>query len=97
MLVHRPVRLPPNCNGLDASLVDEPPVTHGVPAGAGRIDQFRSEPLHPAVQGHVVHVDAALGEDLLRVRYDNPYRRFQRTASMITSGENRNPANDDGA
>ena len=31
-----------------------------VPAHSGRIDQFRSEPLHPPEQSHVIHRDPAL-------------------------------------
>src|ERR1700712_1819346 len=48
-------------------LVHEPPVTGGVPAGPGRVDQQRSEPLPPAVNGHVVDRDAAFGQQLLDV------------------------------
>ncbi len=59
VLVHRPAHVPPDTVDLHVGLVDEPPVTHGVPGRAGRIDQFRSEALHPAEQGHVIDLDAA--------------------------------------
>jgi hypothetical protein len=54
-----------------------------VPAGPGGLSQQRREPQHPAVDGHVVDLDAALGQQLLDVavgeaeaqipadRYDN--------------------------
>ena len=38
-----------------------------MPAGAGRVNQQRREALVPPGHGDVIHVDAALGEDLLRV------------------------------
>jgi len=38
----------------------------------------------------VVDLDATLGEKLFEVAVDNPYRRYQRTASKITSGGKRN-------
>jgi hypothetical protein len=41
----------------------------------------------------VIHVDAALREQLLEVADDSPKRRYQPTANMITSGGNRKPAN----
>ncbi len=43
----------------------------------------------------MVHLDAAFGEQLLDVTVDNEYRTYQRTASVITSGGKRNPANSD--
>jgi hypothetical protein len=33
-----------------------------MPAGPGRINQQRDEPLHPAIDGDVIHRDAALGQ-----------------------------------
>jgi hypothetical protein len=41
--------------------VNEPSIPGGVPAGACRINQQRGEPLHPAVDGHLVNLDAPLG------------------------------------
>jgi hypothetical protein len=38
-----------------------------VPAGSGRVDQQRSEPLHPAIHGHVIHVDAPLDQQLFNI------------------------------
>ena len=67
MLVQRPVHAPPRPGDLHVRLVDEPAVAYLVPAGAGRVDQFRREPLHPPEQRDVIHVDTELGEDLLQV------------------------------
>jgi hypothetical protein len=41
--------------------------------------------MHPAVEGHLVDLDAPLGKQLLRVPVPSPNRRYQRTASTITS------------
>jgi hypothetical protein len=57
-----------------------------VPAGAGGLGQQRREPLQPAVDGGVVDLDAALGEQSSTSRYDSAKQRDQRTASTITSG-----------
>jgi hypothetical protein len=67
VLVDRPVHIPPHTVHLDIRLVDEPPVPDRVPSRLGRIDQLRGEPLHPPEQGHVIHLDAALGEELVQV------------------------------
>ena len=67
VLVHCPVHVPPGTVDLDLRFVDEPPVTHGVTGRAGRVDQLGSEPLHPAEQGHLIHLDAALGQELLQI------------------------------
>jgi len=42
-----------------------PAVANSVSAGPGRVGQQRGEPLHPPVDGDVVDLDAALGEQLL--------------------------------
>jgi hypothetical protein len=67
VLVHRPIDVPPHSGDLDVGLVDEPPVPDGAPARTGRVDQLRGESLDPPVQGHMVHLDAALGEQLLQI------------------------------
>ena len=40
----------------------------GVSARSCRIDQQRREPLHPAIDGHVIDVDTTLGQQLLMSR-----------------------------
>jgi hypothetical protein len=74
-----------------------PQCTGGVPGRVGRIDQFRSETLHPPEQGHVIHLDAAFGEELLEVPVGHGVSQVPGTASRITSGGNRNPLNAEGA
>jgi hypothetical protein len=43
-----------------------------VPAEPGRVGQQRAESLHLAVHGDVIHVDAALSEQLLDVAIGQP-------------------------
>jgi hypothetical protein len=38
-----------------------------VSAGSGRVDQQRSEPLHPAVDGHMIDPHSALGQQLFDI------------------------------
>jgi hypothetical protein len=45
-LINRPVQIDPPSGGFHIRLVHDPPVTGAVPAGAGRVDQQRREPLH---------------------------------------------------
>ena len=72
MLVDRPVDVPPDPGDLDVGLVDEPAIPSHVPTRPGRVDQQRREPLHPPVEGHVVDLDATLGEQLLQVPVGQP-------------------------
>jgi len=39
-----------------------------MPIRPGRVDQERREPVHPPIQGHVIDLDATLGEKLLGSR-----------------------------
>jgi hypothetical protein len=43
----------------------------------------------------MVHLDTALGQQLLDIPIRQSVRRYQRTATVITSDGNRNPANAD--
>src|SRR3712207_3707502 len=38
--------------------INEPPIAAGAPAGSCGVDEQRSEPLHPPVDGHVINFDA---------------------------------------
>jgi hypothetical protein len=38
-----------------------------VPARPGRVDKERCEALHPPEEGHVIHLDAPLSEQLLEI------------------------------
>jgi hypothetical protein len=66
-----------------------------MPGEPGRISQQRREPLHPPVNGDVIDLDAALGQQLLHVAEGQAERRYHRTASTITSAGNRNRAKAD--
>jgi hypothetical protein len=67
VLVDRAVQVGPAAGDLQVRLVDEPPVARGVAARAGDVDKLRCEGLHPPVDRHVIHLDAALGEQLFDV------------------------------
>jgi len=61
-LVDRPVQIASASGDLHVRLIGKPPVTGSMPARPGRLHEQRAEPLHPPVDGHVVDLDAALGE-----------------------------------
>ena len=89
-LVHGPVHVPPDAGHLDVGLVDEPAAANGVPGRPGRVNHKRREVLDPPIQRDVIHFYPAFARGALRrSRYDKPNRRYQRTASTITSGGNR--------
>jgi hypothetical protein len=53
--------------------VDELEVSGSVPTRpGGGVGEQRGEPLHPPVDGDVVDVDAALGQQLLDVSIESP-------------------------
>ena len=66
-LVDRPVQIDPPPGHFDVRLIDKPPITRGMTAGSCRVDQQRSEPLHPPEHAHVIGLDAPLGQQLLHV------------------------------
>jgi hypothetical protein len=67
MLIDRPVEIGPLSGDLQVGLVDEPPVPGNVAARPGRLDELRSEPLHPPVDGDVIDGDTPLGQQFLDV------------------------------
>jgi hypothetical protein len=67
ILVNGPVDVSPGPRHLHVRLVNEPASTHAVPAGLGRLDQQWRESLDPPVQGHVVDLDPAFGEQFFQV------------------------------
>jgi hypothetical protein len=71
-ITHRAVQIHPPPGDFHICLVYEPAVSWDVPAGACRIDQQRSEPLNPAIDGHVIDGDATLGEQFFNVAVDSP-------------------------
>jgi hypothetical protein len=66
-----------------------------VSAEPRRIQQQRSEPLDPPVQRDVINLDAAFDKEFFNVAIGQRNRRYQRTATTITSGGNLNPVNAD--
>ena len=65
VLVDGPVQVPPPAGDLDVGLVDEPPVSGGMPERASGVGEQRGEPLHPPVDADVVDLDAPLAQQLL--------------------------------
>jgi hypothetical protein len=49
------------------SFVHEPAVTDGMPARTGGVDELGGEPLHPAVNAHMIDLHTSLGQQLLDV------------------------------
>ena len=68
-----------------------------MPAWPGGLGQQRREPLHPAVDGDVVDVDAAFGEELFDVAVGQAEAQVPRTESTITSDGKQKPAKADPA
>ena len=66
-LVDRPVAVAPAPGDLHVGRIDLPAVTDGMAAGPGGLGEQRGEALHPPVDGDMVDLDAALGEELLDV------------------------------
>jgi hypothetical protein len=85
-LVDCPIDVAPLARDLDIGLIDLPAVADRMAAGPGGLGQQRREPQHPPVDGDVIDVHAASVSSSSTSRYDNAKRRYQRTASTITSG-----------
>jgi hypothetical protein len=66
-LIDRSVPVPPLPGDLHIGLIHEPAISYSVPAGSGGLGQQRREPVHPPVDGDVVNLDTALGEEFLDV------------------------------
>ena len=64
---------------------------HRVSARTGGVDALRQERLHPAVDRHVIHGDARSASNSSTSRSDSPQRRYQRTATAMTSRRKRYP------
>src|SRR6266516_1720520 len=67
MLIDRPVDIGPLSGDPQVGLINEPPAPRNVTARPGRLDELRSEPLHPPVDGDVIDSDTALGQQFLDV------------------------------
>jgi hypothetical protein len=66
-LVDRPVHVAPLAGDLHIGLVDPPTVPDHAAARPSSLGEQRREPLHPPVDGDVVGLDPAFGEQLLDV------------------------------
>jgi hypothetical protein len=94
-LIDRPLPIAPAPSHLQVGLVHQPAVSHGVTSWAGGVSQQRCDARDPPVDGGVVDVDAALGQQLLDVAIRQVEAQDQRTASTITSGGKPKPAKAD--
>ncbi len=72
VLVDRPVKIGPAPGDFHIGFVDEPAITGDMPAGSGGVDEQWGKPLHPAIDGDVIHLDAPLGRQLLDVTVGEP-------------------------
>jgi hypothetical protein len=86
VLIECPLHVAPHTGNLDVGLVHEPAITDAVATGPRRLDDQRREALHPPIDRDVVDIDPRPARSSATSRYDNPYRRYQRTANKITSG-----------
>jgi hypothetical protein len=57
----------PSAGDLCVGLIDLPAVPDGVAAGPGGLGEQQGEPLHPAVDGDVVDLNAPLSQELFDV------------------------------
>jgi hypothetical protein len=96
-LVDGSVDVAPPSGDLHVGFVDLPAIADAVAAGPGSLGQQGREALDPAVDRDVVYLDAAFwmprsANSSSMSRYDSAKRRYQRTASTITSDGKRKPA-----
>jgi hypothetical protein len=66
-LVDCVVHVAPHPGHPHVGLIDEPAITRAVPTRSRRFDHERREALHPPVDGHMIHLDAAFGEQFFDV------------------------------
>src|SRR5215207_1427474 len=71
-LVDGPVDIAPLAGDLHIGLVHLPAISHAMPAGPGGLGQQRHEPLHPPVDGDVIDLNPALGEEFFDVAVRQP-------------------------
>jgi hypothetical protein len=66
-LVDRAVEIDPPPDDLNLRFIDEPPIPNHVTTGSCGVDEQWGEPLHPAIDGHMINVDTTFSEQLLDV------------------------------
>ena len=67
VLVNGPVHVPPGAGDADVGFIDEPAIARAVTASSRRLDDERGEALHPPVDGDVINLDAAFGEQFFDI------------------------------
>ena len=67
ILVDRAVQVPPAAGDLDAGLINEPAITSSMPERASGVGKQRRESLYPSVDGDMVDLDAALGQQFFDI------------------------------
>jgi hypothetical protein len=66
-LVDRAVEIDPPPDDLNLRFIDEPPIPNHVTTGSCRVDEQWGEPLYPAIDRDVIHLDAPLREQFFHV------------------------------
>jgi hypothetical protein len=94
-LIDRSVHLPPLAGDLHLRLIHEPAISHRMPTWPGRLGQLRRAPLHPPVDGDVVDLDPALGEQRLDVAGRQAEAQIPTDREDMMSGGKRKPAKAD--
>jgi len=85
--IHRTIQVAPLALDPDVGLVHPPTVVGRVEPRAQTSFHFRGVTLYPSPHRDVIGVQASLGEQLLDIA-ESEKRRYQPTASRITSGSN---------
>ena len=66
--VDSPIQVDPVAGDLDVGLVHEPPIAGRVPGRPGGVNELCRERVYPAIDRHVVDVDAPFSQQLLDSR-----------------------------
>ena len=72
MLVDGAVGVTPHAGHLDVGFVDVPAAADVIAARVGRVDQDRSEALHPTEQRDVINADTPFGEEFFEITIRQP-------------------------
>jgi hypothetical protein len=93
VLVDGSVQIDPPAGNLDVCLIAEPAVTRGMRAEPRNLNELRSEPLDPSVDGDVIDADAALRQPLLGVAVGQVIAQVPADRDGDHLRGNRKPAN----
>ena len=72
MLVDGPVHVPPHAGNPDVGIIDKPAIADTVARWSSRLDDQRSEALHPPIDRNVINLDATLSQELFNVSVRQP-------------------------